>query len=76
MMFPQKDPERNASFFQYKLMQIIRLLILSLIVYCVYVFFDLGRFEDKEKIMKPLSKEELKPQNIFKKYLKLGNPTK
>jgi hypothetical protein len=73
-MFPKKGTERDASFFQYKLMQIIGLLILSLIVYCIYVFFDLGRFEDKEKIMKPLSKDELRPQNMFKKYLKPENP--
>ena len=74
MNFPQKGPERNASFFQYKFMQLIGLFILSLIIYCVYVFFDLERFEDKSKIGKPLSKEELRPQNIFKKYLKPDNP--
>lgn len=76
MMIPGKGPERNASFFQYKLMQLIGLLILSLIIYCVYVFFDLGKYEDKEKIMKPLSKDELRPQNMFKKYLKPVNPGK
>ena len=73
MNFPRKGPARNALFFQYKFMQLIGLFILSLIIYCVYVFFDLGRFEDKSKIGKPLSKEELRPQNIFKKYLKPDN---
>ncbi len=70
MKFPPKSPQRDASFFQYKLVQMMGLLLLSLIVYCVFVFFDLGRFEDKKKINRPLTKDELKPQGIFKKYLK------
>ncbi len=64
--FPKK---RDITFFQYKLLQIAVLLFLSLIIYIVYVIFDLERFEQKNGINeKPMNKEELRPQNIIKKY--------
>ncbi|MCU0822757.1 MAG: hypothetical protein MUC95_09865 [Spirochaetes bacterium] len=56
-------------------MQIAGLLILCIIVYIIFVFFDLGRFEDKSKVGKVMSKEELRPQNIFKKYMKKTGDT-
>ena len=64
--FPKK---RDIAFYQYKLLQIAVLLILSFIIYLVYVIFDLERFEQKNVINeKPIQKEELRPQNIIKKY--------
>lgn len=69
-MLERYQVKKDARFFKYKLLQIAVLIIVSLVIYLVYVVFDLERFEKKnDSLEKPINKDDLRPQNIFKKYL-------
>ena len=70
MNFRKNRLKRDWQFYQYKILQIAVLIAVSAAVYLIYVVFDLERFDNKDEIInKPVDKEELRPQNILKRYI-------
>ena len=72
-----KRIKRDTAFYQYKLLQILLIIIISIMIYVFHELFDSKSQEDN--ISKPanqIKKEDLKLDHIYKKYFSPDSPKK
>ncbi len=75
MLMRRIPQNRDRSFYQYKLLQLALLLIVSLLVYAIHVIFDVDGTVQKDEVQeKEMKIEDLKWKNIYKKYIEPNKP--